>query len=855
MQSSSDWTSIMDELRGIADGAETPLHNIIMLNARHELAAWGRAYRDQDRATRSPGRWLWPIQDYHEFYQQNKPTCSRDILSEHVDTSTSAYVSDALSNGSPVAAHSWNMSTVCTRSLPLRHDRHRHKDFVEKKLHPAILLEIHPHFGDSQDNQVPIHHFIVTEPGVLMMSGMNIQGLSVVLDTILSSVDRVLLPSDIPMVLVARKILTCCKRVEDAIEMLRRYQYGSSSSLLLSQSSRDELQEHTSPWGDTEFELQHVDGSGCNLEVFPSSLDGQLRFKEIKPGHDEIHEQFLVHTNHTLSRDEFQVSELAQNPTLRPVNFTYRAADSRTRHDRLHFLIETHTGFIYREDIFEFFCNHTNEPGSLCQHTKKDSYPSLSEASGHFDGSWRRPSNNKTVCFVAYHLNERKITVSTGPLCEGNTLVFYLPEAGQEYAEQHLGNDKAFREPPKKTQIKPPTPPNPETDPKKRETPPKRHLDPQVHLPASSKIAQQDQQIDPDLAQAVLWRDRDNRKMQETLHLGLRTRNATHVGFDDLTRAQLQLSGSSANQSQPASVETSEEEKKRQQEQEQRRLNGLRVLEEIWRIPDRVKMLAQGKIVGDDDWDDTEIIGTPPRAEGNDRKLCKWTIYEEAEFTDHSLAVKAANFLGFDSAEARLRSRVMAKLRSIDFMLGRGSTWLRNQRTWKNEVGSDVEHVEYIGVAGPHGAESEFEYDEDPTHWGKYRVCYDIQTGRKFRFPWGHPLRNLAPLRIIPYSHTQHRKLMKQKKRYHGLWKLRQKTKIENLRREARRLQKEEEERARKRAAYQRKLQEKEEEEKRRKKEEEENRSFSGPVPRRKYTEKEERRRKNRKKNKVKYSK
>ncbi|KAK4180553.1 hypothetical protein QBC36DRAFT_297497 [Triangularia setosa] len=814
-----EWTPIMDELEGIADGAEVRLNDIIMLNARHELAAWGRTCRELAVAANHNQR-LWPIQDLHNQYPNSKPTLDQNILSEYVDTSTSAYFSDAVTNNLPVTAHSWNMSTIRIDTEYKADERPpRNVDVVVETPHPVILLEIHPHREDGHNT---MSQFIVTKPGVLMMSGMNICGLSVVLDTIFSSRDRKLLADDIPMVLIARRMLTSCDTVKKSIIMLGKYRYGSSRSLLLSQSGVS--------W--TRDDYEH--GYGLNLEALPDSLDAEgtvTRYKEHRCRRPLF---CLLHTNHILLGDHLQLPEVANSldsPLVeaggRPVNFKYRAADSCVRWNRLQSLTKENSGYIRNKDILDFFSDHEDEPESLCQHTKKDLFKELSEVLGVLERPWRRPQNNHTACFVAYHLNPLKITVSTGPPCEGNTLVFRFhlapskregpasvepmlwetghdslePDTGGENPDMDwenpdtdwermkaekdaalaLGLDKKFKKPQKPTQIKPPKPEDP-NGPRKSDKPKKRHLVSQVVLPSLDKKFILHNRDEIDLTCAVWWGEYRKRIEYYRWQTCRQTRNAIYRGWRAEQQRQRELfkNSTDGNRTECAEV-VSEEGMKRRQEQEQRRLHALRLLEARWQIPGRRQ---EEKIVGDDEWDDDEIIGTPPTAAGEDRKLPKWTMSEAIEIGNHPVGVKA---LCLDSAAARMGARDRERWRLANGMIPRGSSLLRNVKTWKN--------------------------DENEVR--QARIKFDETTGHRLFMPWGRPLRDLVPPPVIDYPYTQRRKLQQQKKRYHGLWQLEKKARIENLKREER----EEEKRARKREAYQRKLREQEEEERRREEE------------------------------------
>ncbi|KAK0739941.1 hypothetical protein B0T21DRAFT_437343 [Apiosordaria backusii] len=833
LDGSPDWKPILDELGGIAEGAEVALDDIIVLNARQELAAWGRTCRDLDIAWEHT---LWPIDDYHAYYSAHEPTLYRNILSEHVDTSTSAYFSDTVTNSLPIATHSWNMSATRTKGVPApKKEGDFYLDSVTKIQHPVILLEIRP--NRDLDDQNAISHFIVTKPGVLMMSGMNICGFSVVLDTIFSSLDRRLLPNDIPMVFIARKMLTCCTNVPMAIEMLQKLRYGSSRNLLLSQS------------GTLLEDGSYKEGAGVNIEVLPnpSKADDKSPLARHMGRHYLPDLRCALHTNHILSCDLLQNSKVIDG-VRRPgveiypkiVNFHYRAADSHVRLARLKSLIREYMGPIDEEAVLRFFSDHHSAPESLCQHTKEDLFEDLSEVSGKLEKPWRRPLNNYTACFAAYHLNDRKITVSTGPPCEENTLVFHLkesppsppspvgsvksvfwedghqdsdPDVAHEKDEEKarkkteenvapkLGLDKKFKEPQKPIQIKPKKPETPK-DPKDPEQPKKSNPDPRVTW----------QNV---ISRYILARVREQqrrrfRTARYMIELGRKMDIARQW-----EREQREYSESFPDQNQTeAVVETSDEEEKRRQEQEQRRLDTMRLVHQRQQVsdPNRLMMLHPN-----------EIHGTLPDVTQEDRKLSRFTEVEEMEMESYHRGVRAL----YDySAEARMGLEAMARWRLENGLKPRGSSLLRTEAAWDN-YGATAAAVPEMGE---HGDENN---ERAPI------AEYDEKTGHRLFLRWGRPLREILPPRRLEWYHTQEAKLKKQRKRNPGLWQKRKKERRKFLEDEKKR-EEEEREKERRREEYYRKKRE-EEEEKKRKEEEEKKKPRPPPVPRRKSVKKNKR--------------
>lgn len=133
----------LQELKGIADGSERELEEIIMLNARQDLAAirhlYGLTYGDYSE---TPSFWS--------------------------DSNLSAYFKGQDDRG-PIVVQSW------TKKGP-------------SAVVPVVYLEVQPDKSEAFESQ-----FIITQPGVLMMSAINASGLCITSNPLFSSLDQKLI--------------------------------------------------------------------------------------------------------------------------------------------------------------------------------------------------------------------------------------------------------------------------------------------------------------------------------------------------------------------------------------------------------------------------------------------------------------------------------------------------------------------------------------------------------------------------------------------------------------------------------------------------------------------------------------
>ena len=231
------YPSGLQEMKGIADGAEVTLDDVILLNSRYDLARLGD----------SPGIKPVPAED-------DDDTHSDDVANE----CTSAVFYDAATpSGDVLTAQNWDMSA-----------RLWENDCI-------IYLEVHP---DPSENKPSV--FLVTEAGQLGRSGMNSAGMAVTANSLMSTEDYIPYPyhdaegtlHDVPI----KPILP--------ISMLRRM-ILESNHFSEAMTCAFNFPRHVS----NNVTVGTAEGFGICLEVTPDRIYKVYR---------QIDDNYLIHTNH-----------------------------------------------------------------------------------------------------------------------------------------------------------------------------------------------------------------------------------------------------------------------------------------------------------------------------------------------------------------------------------------------------------------------------------------------------------------------------------------------------------------------------------------------------------------------------
>lgn len=241
--SSKLFSSLQEELIGMAEGSGTSLENLIMLNAREELATIKRL-SDQERrnsASTSLNRTTWPLQSIVHVPDE--------------DESVSAHFPPITTGNDAIAVH----TRSSTRGI-------HNEDLI-------VCLEIH----HEREEQIPAI-FTVTEAGLLAGSGMNSSGLVVTASKLLSGAD---------FIPISRKTAICMPS-----NILQR--------LLLQQASIENAYVFARIWGvhiSMCYQISDREGRAVSFELAPQ---GHLFVQ-----HRGLPSSAVLHTNHFQSFEAF----------------------------------------------------------------------------------------------------------------------------------------------------------------------------------------------------------------------------------------------------------------------------------------------------------------------------------------------------------------------------------------------------------------------------------------------------------------------------------------------------------------------------------------------------------------------
>lgn len=172
---SAYYPSALEEMRGIADGAQVPLQDIVLLNSRYDLA-----------------RLNVPEKLANGIHADVSGDSSK--LHDAANECTSAFfLQNVTATGDVINAQNWDMS-------------------ARLWLNDAIIyLEIHP---DPSEEKPSL--FLVTEAGQLGRSGMNSLGLGVTANSLMSTEDYAPSAGEpvMPISLLRRMVLECAHMAE-----------------------------------------------------------------------------------------------------------------------------------------------------------------------------------------------------------------------------------------------------------------------------------------------------------------------------------------------------------------------------------------------------------------------------------------------------------------------------------------------------------------------------------------------------------------------------------------------------------------------------------------------------------------
>ena len=233
------YPSGLEEMRGIADGAGVTLEDIVLLNARYDLARIDEPTEDEKEA-------------YGETTNGNGP--GDDIANE---CTSAFFLKEATASGDVINTQNWDMSSRLWLTDAI------------------IYLEVHP---DPSENKPSL--FLVTEAGQLGRSGMNSYGMAVTANSLMSTDDYV------PVPIGAKGSSKGNSKPKPVLplSMLRRM-ILESSHFAEALTAAYNFPRHVS----NNLTIATAEGFGMCLEVTPDRI-----YKVFK----RVEDNYLIHTNH-----------------------------------------------------------------------------------------------------------------------------------------------------------------------------------------------------------------------------------------------------------------------------------------------------------------------------------------------------------------------------------------------------------------------------------------------------------------------------------------------------------------------------------------------------------------------------
>jgi isopenicillin-N N-acyltransferase-like protein len=235
------YPSGLQEMRGIAEGAAVSFEDIVLLNARYDLARLG------DHGETQP-----------ELPPSNSTSSIQTPQDDIANECTSAFfLKEATESGDVINAQNWDMSARLWLADAI------------------IYLEVHP---DPSENKPSM--FLVTEAGQLGRSGMNSLGLGVTANSLMSTDDYVPVPH-----LNSSGTISHIKPQEVLPISLLRRMVLESNHLAEAFTAVYNFPRHVS----NNLTVATAEGFGVCLEITPD--------REYKV-YSNIDDHYLIHTNH-----------------------------------------------------------------------------------------------------------------------------------------------------------------------------------------------------------------------------------------------------------------------------------------------------------------------------------------------------------------------------------------------------------------------------------------------------------------------------------------------------------------------------------------------------------------------------
>lgn len=361
----------LPELQGIADGAGVNLNQILLLNARYDLARVRgssiRAYPTNDKVrstacatSRSAKNDAASNPLVHTTTAQSRTNGESLPVEQDPDLqecTSAAFLAESTANGDVILAQNWDMSANV---------------FLNNT---AIYLEVHP--DPSED--LPVM-FLTTEAGQLGRSGFNSAGLAVCACSLMSTEDYFPLDTSLPANAVQEPLLP--------MTLVRR-QFLHNTNFSNGLVNICNAPRHVS----NRIVVGTADNFVINMEVTPSKVH-----LEYPSGQDN----FVVGANHFVT-PAFHASGWSDR---NPGGSTW-FRDQRVARGVRPF----NQGGLTPEKITKAFCDHLSVPSSVCQHMEDCTVKGVPD--------YPYKGRQITLAHVRYNLTQRTATVCKGPPCMG----------------------------------------------------------------------------------------------------------------------------------------------------------------------------------------------------------------------------------------------------------------------------------------------------------------------------------------------------------------------------------------------------------------------------------------------------
>jgi isopenicillin-N N-acyltransferase-like protein len=371
------WPTGLEELHGIADGSELTLEDIVMLNARYDLARclWRLAREDKQSREGNSFDFNGNINVTHD--SSNGPDAN--------ECTSAFFAPESTESGDALAVQNWDMSN----------------HLYDKDL--IVYLEVHP---DPSENRPSM--FILTEAGQLIRTGMNSAGLAVTANSLLSTADYVpishtdregvyhkVAPKPVLPISLARRVFLEYSIYSEGLVAINSFPRHVSGNLHVSTA----------------------DGFGMGLEVSPDRI---YKF------YGTVDDNYVLHTNHFVTPGFVGRDDVLDRYPGGSSWFRMQRAERGVRKYR--------NGMLTVNLIRHAFSDHLSYPESVCSHPN---YQQKNTPDNALTGYASKLS--MTVAFVVYNVTQRKVTVCKGPPCQGVLQEFHLDVKGQNILTKDSG--------------------------------------------------------------------------------------------------------------------------------------------------------------------------------------------------------------------------------------------------------------------------------------------------------------------------------------------------------------------------------------------------------------------------------